>query len=216
VYAVDLHTHTRFFHGVRARPTPFDPVGARLLAASAAGRGLDGVATTNHDYDFRPDVDIVTHIPGNEVTTTRGHLLVVGPDPPETTIPGELTPPEVVDLARERDCATVLAHPMRNSSVQQTTAEFDAVELNGKHPDTHDSDRALAANRDLPLVGGSDAHFPFEAGRAYTRVDAPELTPEAVVAAIRDGRVEPVVAGGPLHAALETAYGAVHRLRGHR
>ena len=120
MYTVDLHTHTRFFHGRRALGDRFDPVGYRLLAAAARCRGLDGVATTNHDYYTRfPDSLGTTALPGNEITTTRGHLLVVGPDPPAETDPGELTPEEAVEVAHDRGCAAVLAHPYRNSTIRE-------------------------------------------------------------------------------------------------
>jgi len=260
VYAVDLHNHTRFFHGFEGRSTAFDPIGARLLTAVAGRRGMDAVALTNHDYRFLPssrgpasparDVQSTSAestddgepvaaspaedgesarrsgpvepgagadplaIPGVEITTTRGHLLVVGPDPPARTEPGALTPDEAIDLAHDRDCAAIIPHPFRASTVRETDATVDAVEVNGKH--THHRERValLAEERGCPIVGGSDAHYPFEAGRAYTRIDANELTPESVVAAIRDGRVEPAVAEYPLDRVLTPAYRAIHRLKG--
>jgi predicted metal-dependent phosphoesterase TrpH len=216
VYHVDLHAHTRFFHSLPERPTPYDPLGARLLGRTASARGLDAVALTNHDYYAPLESDAVTFIPGIEVTTTAGHVLVVGPDPPKQTARGELTPAEAVEEAHDRGCAAILPHPFRSSSVREHRAPFDAVELNGKHPDTHDRVRELAAERSLPLTGGSDAHFPFEAARGFTRIDAPELTPESVVDAIRDGRVEPIYRGGPLDRVLQPAYRLVHALKGAR
>ena len=250
VYAVDLHTHTRFFHGFGPRPTAFDPAGVRLLSSMAAHRGLDGVALTNHDYTYRvggegqflaadnatdggsrargsndtaPDASEqrdtggeITTIPGIEISTTHGHLLVIGPDPPQSTQPGSLTPEEATDLAHDRGCATILPHPFRNSVVRNSSAEFDAVELNGKTGKNHDAARALAADCDLPVVGGSDAHYPFEVGRAFTRIDTQELTPRTVVDAIRDGRVEPVIAcPDAVQRVLEPAYRLVHWGKGH-
>lgn len=53
MFTVDLHAHTRFFHGFQAEPTPYDPIGARLLALWGRRAGLDGIALTNHDY-YRP------------------------------------------------------------------------------------------------------------------------------------------------------------------
>jgi len=93
MYSVDLHAHTRFFHGRRSLGDRFDPLGVRLLAEMAERRGLDGVATTNHDYytAFDPSPDVET-LPGIEITTDRGHVLVVGPDPPAATKPGALSP----------------------------------------------------------------------------------------------------------------------------
>lgn len=215
MYAVDVHTHTRFFHGFDGRPTSFDPVGANLLALFGRWQGLDGVALTNHDYyaDFATVTATPVFIPGVEVTTTDGHALLVGSDPPSRTTPGDLTPREAVTLAHESGCAAIVAHPYRRSSVRDSGAAFDAVEVNGKHPHDLERVRKLAADLDLPIVGGSDAHYPFEAGRAFTAVDAPDLTPEAVVAAIREGRVEPRVRGGFVNRFVRAGYRHVHRSR---
>ncbi|SDQ30623.1 PHP domain-containing protein [Natronobacterium texcoconense] len=215
MYAVDLHAHTRFFHGRRRLGDRFDPVGARLLAEATARRGLSGVATTNHDYytPFDPDVDVAV-LPGIEITTDRGHVLVVGPDPPPATEPGSLSPAAAVELAHERDCAAIVAHPFRNSTVRELEdVLFDAIEVNGKHPRSQPLVEELAAERELPLVGGSDAHYPFEVGRAYTVVetDADRLTPSALVDAIRDGRVSARVGRSSLDRLLRRGYRAIHR-----
>ncbi|MFC4550768.1 MULTISPECIES: PHP-associated domain-containing protein [Halorussus] len=216
MFTVDLHSHTRFFHGVPSLGRAFDPVGVRLLAKVAKFRGLDGVVTTNHDYYREFDVggESFSVIPGIEVTTTRGHVLVVGPDPPERTPAGELTPTETVELARDRGCAAIIAHPFRNSTVREADADFDAIEVNGKGTDPAEWVRRLADQRDLPLVGGSDAHYPVEVGRAYTKVDADELTPESVAAAIREGWVAPKVDRSPSQRALRRAYKFIHRQKG--
>jgi predicted metal-dependent phosphoesterase TrpH len=214
---VDLHTHTRFFHGFAGRPTWFDPYGARLLVALAKRRGLDALATTNHDYFERFDVDTgdLTVIPGIEVTSTAGHILVIGPDPPRRTKPNVLTPGEVVDLARERNCAVVLPHPFRNSTVIDSNPDVDAIEVNGKRSTSIERIAAFAADHDRPLIGGSDAHYPFEVGRAHTVVDDDRLTPEGVVAALRNGRIDYRVREWYPSQALRRGYGLIHRLKGH-
>ncbi|MCU4740880.1 PHP domain-containing protein [Halobacteria archaeon AArc-m2/3/4] len=212
MYAVDLHAHTRFFHGHRSLGDRFDPIGVRLLAWVTGRRGLHGFATTNHDYYTPFSSSVVTVLPGIEVTTTRGHLLVVGPDPPAETEPGELTPAEAVDLAHDRDCVAIVAHPFRNSTITELEdLAVDAIEINGKHPRTRPLVAEIADKRGLPLVGGSDAHYPFEAGRAYTLIDAEELTPESVVEAIRDDRVEARVVDGRFDQALRRGYREIHR-----
>lgn len=216
MFAVDIHAHTRFFHGAPRLGKAFDPVGARMLAWMAQYRGLDGVVTTNHDYyrEFDLGGDSFKIISGIEITTTRGHALVIGPDPPSTTIPGELTPEETVQIAHDRDCVAIIAHPYRNSTVREADADFDAIEVNGKGTDPTRWVEQLAKNRGLPLVGGSDAHYPFEVGRAYTEIDADELTPESVVEAIRDGRVAPCVDRSPGQRLLRRAYKAIHGQKG--
>nr|WP_305794586.1 PHP-associated domain-containing protein [Halomarina rubra] len=210
-----MHTHTRFFHGFESRPTPFDPVGARLLGEVAHRRGLDGLAFTNHDYYEPQAAGPVAHVPGIEVTTTRGHVLVVGPDPPRFTRPERLEPEAVVEMAHDRGCAAIIAHPYRNSTVREVDADFDAIEVNGKHPRTQEWVERLAADHGLPLVGGSDAHYPIEVGRAFTRVDADELTAEAVVDAIRDGDVEPVVGDFLTDRLLRRFYRRIHEQKRH-
>ena len=222
VYSIDLHAHTRFFHGHDRAAEYFDPVGVRLLAGMARIRGLDAVATTNHDYYRASGLEaagdggaLARTIPGIEVTTTRGHVLVVGPDPPERTEPGELTPQETVEMAHDRGCAAIIAHPYRNSTVKDVDEDFDAIEVNGKHPRTEEWVRKLAERHDLPLTGGSDAHYPMEVGRAYTLVDADELTPERVVDAIRDGRIEPRVHYGAFNRLVRAFYQRVHEDKGY-
>lgn len=214
MFAVDLHAHTRFFHGAKRLGDAVDPAGARVLAAVARRRGLDGVALTNHDYYTPFSNEDPVLLPGIEISSTAGHVLVVGSDPPRRTERGVLTPSEAVELAHDHDCAAIMAHPFRNGSLPDSPAPFDAVEVNGKHPEFRERAAALAAERDLPLVGGSDAHFPFEVGRAFTAVDCEELTPAAVVGAIREGAVEPRISPTLLDRVLGRAYTAIHRRKG--
>ncbi|WP_076430385.1 PHP-associated domain-containing protein [Haladaptatus litoreus] len=210
MFAIDLHAHTRFFHGHERAAELFDPIGVRLLTLAARYRGLDGVALTNHDY-YRPFGGLaVETIPGIEISTTKGHILVIGPDPPTRTEPGTLTPHEVVEMAHERGCAAIVAHPYRNSTVREVDADYDAIEVNGKHPRTEEWVTTLAERNGLPLVGGSDAHYPVEVGRAYTRVDADVLTPGSVVEAIQDGRVEPAVRRDTFDRGVRRLYRKIH------
>ena len=214
--SIDLHAHTRFFHGHRVLGDRYDPVGVRLLCAVARARGLDALATTNHDYYRAFDADLpVALIPGIEVSTTRGHVLVVGPDPPKETIPGTLTPEEVVEIAHARGCAAIIAHPYRNSTVREAPERFDAIEVNGKHPRTREWVTRLAREHDLPTTGGSDAHYPIEVGRAYTDVDVDSPEPERVVAAIREGRITPRVDTRLTDRLLGRLYRQVHRGKEH-
>lgn len=211
-FAVDLHNHSRFFHGLTGRPTPYDPIGLRLHALVGRGRGLDAVAVTNHDYVYDDDIGFPT-VPGIEVSTSRGHVVVVGPDPPRRTTPGRRTPEELVESAHERGCAAILAHPFRKGTARDSDADFDAVELNGKNPE-HDARTTRLADRlGLPLVGGSDAHYPIEVGRVYTTVEADSLAPADVAEAIREGRVSPVSNLGRTLRFVDRGYNVVHRGR---
>lgn len=210
MFDCDLHTHSRFFHREPEVAAGYDAYGVRATLEMARLRGLDGVAVTNHDF-FRPETLVSDAcVPGIEISTTQGHLLVVGPEPPTRTVAGELTPQQAVDLAHERGCVAIVAHPFRNSSLREVDAAFDAIELNGKRPEHRRKIEEIARERELPVVGGSDAHFPFEVGRISTRLAVDRLTPTAVVEAIRDGRVEPIVRDGRLFRALRLLYRRIH------
>lgn len=215
MYDVDLHTHSRFFHSFAGQPTAFDKIGFQLNVAVARARDLDGIAVTNHDYftSFGVDTSGIEIIPGVEISTDEGHLLVVGPDPPARTQPGKLSPEDTVELANRRDCATVMAHPFRSGTVKDADISVDAVEVNGKHPQTAELVEELARDRQLPIVGGSDAHFPFEIGRVITELDANELTPESVVNAIEDGRTDFQRVRRFPDQFTQILYGAVHKFR---
>lgn len=215
VFDCDLHTHSRFFHLRPEVAAPYDPIGVGLSLRVARRRGLDGLAVTNHDFFCEGTLVDPACLPGIEISTTKGHLLVVGPTPPSRTRPGDLDPTNAVELAHDHDCAAIIAHPFRNSTLRECDAVFDAIEINGKHPEHRRRVEAIARERDLPIVGGSDAHFPFEVGRVSTRLDVARLTPTAVVDAIRDGRVEPVLRDGPLMRGLRAAYTRIHQSKGH-
>jgi len=214
VFDCDLHTHSRFFHRGPAVAAGYDPHGVRATLRVARSRGLDGLAVTNHDF-FRPETVVSDAcVPGIEISTTAGHLLVVGPNPPSRTDAGTLSPQEAVSLAHERECAAIIAHPFRNSTLRDSDADFDAIEINGKHPEHRRQIERIADERGLSLVGGSDAHFPFEVGRLSTRLDIDRLTPEAVVSAIQNGDVEPVVRTGPVFRLLGSLYTRIHQSKG--
>ncbi|WP_411965408.1 PHP domain-containing protein [Haloferax sp. YSMS24] len=215
MFDCDLHTHSRFFHFEPEVAAAYDPIGTRLTLGVARRRGLDGIAVTNHDYFETETLVSPNCLPGIEISTTQGHLLVVGPSPPKRTRRGELTPAEAVDLAHEHDCAAIIAHPFRNSTLRESDASFDAIEVNGKHPEHRRRIETIANDRGIPVVGGSDAHFPFEVGRISTRLDIDSFTPEAVVDAIRAGRVEPHFRDGPLLRGLGAVYSKIHQLKGH-
>ena len=237
MYAVDLHTHTRFFHGRRELGDRFDPVGYRLLAAAARLRGLDGVATTNHDYYTAfPDALGTTALPGTEITTTRGHLLVVGPDPPAETDPGELTPEAAVEAAESRGCgqqavadgveaipqlATAVEEPRVGVQVdgvhvrigdRNTFLFFDTNRANMQEPGSEDPRRVVVFN---PISGSEDHadhvrgladEHGFEVRETSGEGDAPRMAAEAAA----EGAEFVAAAGGDgtLNEVVNGLYGA--------
>jgi predicted metal-dependent phosphoesterase TrpH len=215
MYDIDLHTHSRFFHSFEGEPTAFDRFGFRLNISVARARDLDGIAITNHDYFTTFDIDTggLDIIPGVEISTDEGHLLVVGPDPPDRTPPGKLSPEKAVEIAHSRNCAAIMAHPFRSGTVKDAAISVDAVEVNGKHPQTAPLVEELARDRGLPIVGGSDAHYPFEIGRVITRLSAEELTAESVVDAIEAGEIDFQTVQRFPDQYTQLLYSAVHKFK---
>ncbi|NUC74337.1 PHP domain-containing protein [Haloterrigena sp. SYSU A558-1] len=186
----DLQVHTD------ASPCSSTP--PERVAAAAVEAGLDGIAVTDHDTlanvaavrDAAPaDLDVVA---GVEVTTTEGHLLALD----VTEAPPRADPLTVVDRVHEQGGVAVLSHPfdaLRQRYETDLEALADAVDgveaVNSRCVRRRFNERAasFAAARDLPATGGSDAHFPMEVGRAYTRVEGAGSLADAV----RDGRVRP-------------------------
>lgn len=212
-FTLDLHVHSR------VSPDALDA--PELLVDAARRAGLDGIAITDHDRggayhrlvragladpSGRP-VDGFLVIPGVEVSSLQGHILVLG-----ATFDARVgvAASEVCRLARRLGALSIAAHPfdVTRSGVGGPALDrlpVDAIEgWNSKTVDrrSNAAARDYAAQRGLPVVAGSDAHFAATVGRACTRVDAPELTVEGVLSGIRAGRTE-LVEG--LHTAREIA-----------
>jgi len=183
----DLHVHTSCSDGK-------DPVKAVLEAAVI--RGLDGIAITDHD-SLRGSamageiikgrgLDLIL-IPGVEVSTAEGHLLVLGADVlPQKGRSVEETRQEAHDLG---GIAVVPHpyHPFRHSLGR--IPDCDAVEVyNSRHLFGLANARARweAGRRGLPMVAGSDSHYAKTVGLGVTRIEA--TSPEDVLEEIRAGR----------------------------
>lgn len=126
-------------------------------------------------------------IPGAEVTTSEGHLLVLGiRDLP----PRGLSPEETAEIAHEQGGIAIVPHPYHPfRHAIGRIPDCDAVEVyNSKHLFGIANSRALieAKRRHLPTVAGSDSHFAATVGLGVTEIDAGDA--EGAIDAIRAGR----------------------------
>jgi predicted metal-dependent phosphoesterase TrpH len=201
-FRVDVHVHTT------VSPDGLDDPHAVVHAAKL--RGLHAIVVTDHDRSggYRalvaagiadPDgraVDGFLVIPGVEVSTVEGHVLVLGGTFETPVSTGPWTAERVAAMARSRGWVSAAAHPLDRcrSGVGVRVLErvrFDAVEVfNSKTLDPRSNARArsFALRHTLPMLGGSDAHHAGAVGRAHTLVYAAELTTEAVLEAVRRRR----------------------------
>lgn len=195
---IDLHVHTD------ASKDGLSTV--REMIESARRKGLDGIAVTDHDIPFPPgdaaELSTTTGtliIPGMEVSTDSGHLLVLSPRSGYSRgVPLGAT----VERALSEGSAVIIPHP---TDVQHSVGEAAVRSLAPKRLpiETINSSTLARFNRSaaelalelgLPCVGGSDAHIAKTVGDAYTVVEASERTVEKVLEGIRGGRT--VARGG--------------------
>jgi len=187
---IDLHVHSN-------RSDSQSTV--KEVISKAREKGLDGIAITDHmrmtPLGLISETDSFLVVPGMEVETMEGHVLVLG----IRKMPKRgLSLAEVVSWARREEGVTVVAHP----SVPGFTApeqiieraQPDAIEtLNALVPFERYNQRGrrIAERLMLPQTGGSDSHRSATVGDAYTVVDAAHRTAADVVSAIKEGKVHP-------------------------
>lgn len=207
LYAIDMHIHTTAGSADSNLRPP-------VLRERAATLGLHGVQITEHFRIWnRLEADELTAgltlvaLRGMEWNTELGHILVLGLDAYR---------PEIRDAAElrryvvERGGFMIAAHPFRHAfdpipalwkahkssdvsleaAMRHPVFELvDAVEvLNGASTDKeNDLTARVAAALGLPGVGGSDAHYAEDVGRAVTLFDDPIGTEQELIDALRRG-----------------------------
>ena len=190
---LDLHVHTNYSHDGH------DSV--EKIIASAIAQKLDGIAICDHDtmdgsfaareYVADNHLDLII-IPGMEVTTSKGHLLVLGI---EEKIEEGLSPAETIKIAREMNDTVVIIvphpfHPFRHS-IGNVQSGIDAIEIYNSRFFTglgNKIARITAARNNITAVAGSDAHSADCVGLATVIVET-EPDPKAILRAIQQGKV---------------------------
>lgn len=183
----DLHIHSNCSDG-RAS--------VEEIIKAARRRGLDGIAITDHDtmkgvplgrrYIKDRKLDLIL-IPGVEVSTSEGHLIVLGVEEPPQK---RMSPEETIERAHELGGIADVPHPYHPfRHALGRIPDADAVEVyNSKHLFGLANGRARfeARRRRIPMVAGSDSHYVETVGLGVTEIEAEDA--EEVLEAIRAGR----------------------------
>ena len=190
---IDMHTHTSVY-STDSNLLPHD------LITRAAERGVGGVVLTEHDVVWDAararhlsDQSDILVLPGVEVTTELGHVLVYGLP---SLVPRITDAKRLRALCDEQDALMFLAHPARDPGLRvprEAMALFDGVEgLNGcDGPLQNQSAASRGRSCDLPPIGGSDSHALHEVATAATDFSAEIRSVADLVAALRSGDYRP-------------------------
>ena len=207
---IDLHTHTHpLSHDSLLSPD-------ELIEAAKAAR-LDGVCLTEHDFFWDPTEVAALRkrhnflvIPGIEVNTEDGHIVVFGLD---RFVYGMHRVHELARLAQTAGAVMIAAHPYRRqlpfelrhegdwtqalerAVANPAVAHVTAIETqNGRGTDRENAfSTEVAARLNLPNTGSSDAHERKDIGRAATQLDRKITNLEGLITELRAGRVKPAV-----------------------
>lgn len=211
----DLHVHTNYSKDGMSS--------VEKVLRAAAARGLDGIAITDHDTTAgaRYALDVVNRvapgllvIPGEEVTTRSGHLIVLGIT---RDIPGGLSVGATIKEARKLGGIVVVPHPYNRPRHGMPIPEgADAAEVyNSRYILGMHNRMATRHARELgvPEVAGSDAHQASLVGNAITLINANKNMKD-VLEAISQGKTSIDVKKTPLYLyALQMANGWIKRLK---
>jgi len=192
----ELHLHTTESDGSQS---------PERAVKEAVRRGLSALAVTDHNTFRGSSLAMRISkllggpliIPGNEVRTDYGDVLVYCPEPHEEA-PKPLA--ELRDWADENNCVLVVAHPFQPGkhsvglATRRLISYFDAVEVWNSRglPCLNALAILLARKHGKPMTSGSDAHTPQEVATAPVELPGEPETVEDVLEWIRKGRVKPL------------------------
>ena len=187
----DLHAHTKYSTDSSISPKT-------LVEQLHSHPTVKAVAITDHDntegyfkvLELATAYEDVLIIPGVEITTPEGDLLVLG----MTELPPKpWNVKDVIDFSKERDGVVIVAHPYREYGLGSLAKKYpvDAVEvLNGcTQPSLNKLAEDLAREMGLPGVAGSDAHNIEDLWSVYTEIEA-SLNVDEILKAIMRGSVK--------------------------
>jgi hypothetical protein len=190
---IDLHVHS--FH------SPDSLMSLETIIETAPKRGLDGLALTDHATIegalALAEMAPFTVIIGEEIKTSEGEITAFFL---KETIPSGLSPHETIQAIHEQNGVVCVPHPLdrlRSSSVKMEVLlsildEVDMLETFNSRVILREDNAAaerLAEERGVLQGAGSDAHSPYELGRAYSLVAHPFSDRDSFLDGVANGGI---------------------------
>ena len=187
----DLHTHTYF--------SPDGLTSPKKYVETCLKRGINCVAVSEHNgiqgalavRKIAPFKVII----GEEIRSSEGEIIGLFL---KEEIAGGLSPEETVERIKEQGGLVVIPHPfdgfrghLREEALRRILPQVDIIEaFNARTTARGDNERAagFAQEHGLPQSAGSDAHSPWELGRAYVEMLDFE-GPQEFLEALKQGRI---------------------------
>ena len=189
---VDLHSHTHFSRdavtSVETFARRYEEAGIDVVAVSDHNN-VDGALAVRDIASFRVVIS-------EEIRSSEGEII--GFFLQETVRKG-LTPEDTVRAIREQGGLVCVPHPfdrvrrspLREEALMRILSDVDVIEVfNARSVFQRDNDRALlfAEEHGKAMSAATDAHTPWEIGRAYTEMP-PFEGPGDFLAALGKGKV---------------------------
>lgn len=183
----DLHIHSKY--------STDSNLAVDDILRQAVRKGLDGIAICDHNtiegslhaIERVRELNLpLLVIPGIEVSTSDGHLIVIGIR--ENIKPG-LPVSETIGIARQKGAVLIAPHPFKKDSLGLAARYADAIETFNSRCIFGENKRAkeFALSLGKPEVGGSDSHLLSSIGLGFTRIDA-QCNESSVLECIRKGK----------------------------
>ena len=161
----------------------------------AVRKRLDGIAICDHNtvegslcaIQRARELNLsLIVIPGIEISTSDGHLIVLGI---RENIQSDLPVSETIMIARQKGAVVIAPHPFKKNSIGYAAKEADAIETFNSRCMFGENERAkdLALSLGISEVGGSDSHLLSTIGLGFTEIDA-HRSENSVLESIRKGK----------------------------
>ncbi len=190
---IDLHVHTAYSYDCWMSPQA-------VMRAVQRNNKVDAIAVLDHDEiegalrlaEVAPFPVIV----GEEVLTKEGEI---GGIFLKERIPPGLPLKETVDRIKEQGGLVYATHPLARDvpkSVGREALEsiidriniIEGFNARIRHKSDNEEAKEIAQRHGIAVAAGSDAHFPWEIGRAGIEI-APSSTPQEFLENLRQARI---------------------------